>query len=94
MMIDREHARPLSDAQITQFIEQGFVRLDNAFPRELADQGCEIMWRDLPCDPNDPATWKRPVIRLGHYGDAPFKRAVNNPARLTQATTKRRPNVP
>jgi hypothetical protein len=74
-----EKARALSDAQIRQFIQEGFVRLDRAFPRELADQGREIMWRDLPCDRDDPATWTRPVIRLGHYGDEPFKRAVNTP---------------
>jgi hypothetical protein len=71
--------RALSDAQIQQFIQDGFVRVDRAFPRELADQGREIMWRDLPCDPDDPTTWARPVIRLGHYGDEPFKRAVSSP---------------
>src|SRR3977135_2936087 len=76
---EREPVRALSDAQIRQFIEDGFVRVDRAFPRELADQGRELMWRDLQRDPNDPATWTRPVIRLGHYGDEPFKRAVNSP---------------
>ena len=75
----REPARALSDAQIRQFIEDGFVRLDRALPRELADQGRAILWRDLPCDPDNPATWTRPVIRLGYYGDEPFKRAVNSP---------------
>jgi hypothetical protein len=73
-----EPMRALGDAQIRQFIKDGFVRIERAFPRELADQGRMIMWRDLPCDPDDPATWTRPVIRLGHYGDEPFKRAVNS----------------
>ena len=76
---EREPVRALGDAQIRQFIQDGFVRLDRAFPRELADQGRAILWRDLPCDPEDPATWTRPVIRLGYYGDEPFKRAVNSP---------------
>ena len=31
-------ARALSDAQIEQFIQDGFVRIDRAFPRELADE--------------------------------------------------------
>jgi len=75
----REPARALSDAQVQQFIQDGFVRIDRAFPRELADEGRKFMWRDLPCDPDEPATWTRPVIRLGHYGDEPFKRAVNSP---------------
>src|SRR5713226_9123123 len=48
-------------------------------PRQLADQGRAILWRDLPCDPGDPASWTRPVIRLGYYGDEPFKMAVNSP---------------
>ena len=76
---EREPARALGDAQIRQFIQDGFVRLDRAFPRALADEGRAILWRDLPCDPHDPATWMRPVVRLGYYGDEPFKRAVNTP---------------
>ena len=35
-------ARALSDAQIEQFIQDGFVRIDRAFPRELAEQGRTI----------------------------------------------------
>ena len=72
-------ARTLSDAQIAQFIQDGFVRIDGAFPRELAEQGRSILWRDLPCDPEDTTTWTRPVIRLGYYGDEPFRKAVNSP---------------
>jgi hypothetical protein len=69
----------LSDAQLQQFVQDGFVRIDKAFPRELAEEGRAILWRDLPCDPHDPATWTRPVIRLGHYDDEPFRKAVNSP---------------
>ena len=69
--------RVLSDPQIQQFIEDGFARVDQAFPRELAEQGRAILWRDMPCDPNDPTTWARPVVRLGQYGDEPFKTAAN-----------------
>src|SRR5215204_492028 len=79
-MIAREgFSRALSEAQIEQFINEGFVRIDEAFPRELADQGRAILWRDLPCDPDDPASWTRPVIRLGTYDDMPFQQAVNTP---------------
>lgn len=74
-----EPVRALSDAQIERFIADGFVRIDRAFPREWADQARAIMWRDLPCDPDDPATWTRPVIRLPGYGEGPFKAAVNTP---------------
>ena len=78
-MPSNKPACALSDAQIEQFIQDGFVRIDRAFPRELAEQGRAILWRDLPCDPDRPATWTRPVIRLGMYGDMPFQQAANTP---------------
>jgi len=71
--------RALGDAQIEQFVRDGFVRLDNAFPRRLADEGRAILWRDTGCDPNDRKTWTRPVVRLGYYGQEPFRQAVNTP---------------
>src|ERR1700733_10669145 len=74
---EHEPVRALSDAQIRQFIQDGFVRIDRAFPRELADQGRAILWQDTGCDPDDSTTWTRPVIRLGHYGQEPFKKAAN-----------------
>ena len=67
----------LSDAQITQFIHDGFVKIPGAFPRELADQGRSILWRETGCDEADPTTWTKPVIRLGMYGQEPFARAAN-----------------
>jgi hypothetical protein len=72
-----ESVRPLSDAQLQQFVQDGFVRIDNAFPRALADEGRALLWRDSGCDPDDPATWTKPVIRLGHYGQEPFRDAAN-----------------
>jgi hypothetical protein len=61
------------------FIHQGFIKIENAFPRELADAGRNILWKDTGCDPNDPSTWTRPVIRLGDYAQEPFRFAVNTP---------------
>ena len=72
-------APALSGAQIEQFIEDGFVRLDRAFPREQAEEARAIMWRDIPCDPHDAATWLRPVVRLPGYGGGPFAVAANMP---------------
>ncbi|WMT89744.1 phytanoyl-CoA dioxygenase family protein [Pelagibacterium sp. H642] len=70
-------ANTLTQAQIESFITDGFVRIDDAFPRELAEQGRAILWRDTGCDPDDPSTWTKPVIRLGGYADAPFRQAAN-----------------
>lgn len=69
----------LTQQQVNEFIERGFVRLDRAFPKELAERGREILWRDTGCDPADPRTWTRPVIRLGDYPQEPFRAAVNMP---------------
>lgn len=70
-------ARVLSDAQLQQFIRDGFLKIEAAFPRDLADQGRSILWRDTGCDEDDPTTWTKAVIRLGMYGQEPFVRAAN-----------------
>jgi hypothetical protein len=74
----------LTPAEIEQFVAQGFVRIDGAFPRRLADEGRAILWRRLGCDPDDRSTWTRPVMRLPLYQDAPFAAAINTP-KLHQA---------
>jgi hypothetical protein len=76
---ERLRSRALPDAQVERFIRDGFIRIDRAFPSELAEQARVIMWRDIPCDPDDPATWTRPVIRLPGYGGEPFRTAANAP---------------
>ena len=69
----------LSDEQVERFIEDGFVRLDHAFPREVAEEARAILWRDTGASPDDPATWTRPVVRLGEYGHPPFRLAAGAP---------------
>lgn len=76
---EKDRSSALSQAQVEQFIEDGFIRIDRAFPRELADECRAILWRDLPCDPQDATTWTKPVIRLPVYGGPPFRKAANTP---------------
>lgn len=71
--------KSLNEIQIQQFIKSGFVRLDHAFPRRLADEGRTLLWRETGCNPDDPNTWTQPVIRLGDYAQEPFRQAVNMP---------------
>jgi hypothetical protein len=68
-----------TDLQIQQFITDGYIKLEGAFPHEVAEAGRDILWKDTGCDPIDPATWTRPVIRLGDYDQEPFKKAANTP---------------
>jgi Phytanoyl-CoA dioxygenase (PhyH) len=82
-MTSDNRPRALSSAQIEHFIQEGFVRIDHAFPRELADEGRAIMWQDIPFDPDDRKTWTRPVVRLPGYGGHPFYEASNTPVLRT-----------
>lgn len=61
------------------FLVKGFARIDDAFSRDVAINACSILWRDTGCDPCDSATWTKPVIRLGLYGDKPFADAAASP---------------
>lgn len=69
--------RALGDAHLTQFVRDGYVRIDDAFPASVADECRAILWRNTGCDPNDRSTWTRPVIRLGFYTQPPFRAAAN-----------------
>lgn len=79
MPSDRSTPGPLGEADIDHFVQNGFVRIDAAFPRAIADAARALLWRDTGCDPDDPLTWTRPVIRLGMYSQAPFVEAANTP---------------
>ena len=82
--MDLQPTRALSAADITSFIHDGFIRLDGAFSKQIADEARSILWRATGCAPDDPATWTRPVIRLGQFGETPFRKAANAPV-LRQA---------
>ncbi|MDQ3292167.1 MAG: phytanoyl-CoA dioxygenase family protein [Bacteroidota bacterium] len=69
----------LTHSQIQQFIQDGYVRLNEAFPEELAEECRAILWRATQCNPNAPATWTQPVIRLGDFSLEPFRKAANTP---------------
>ena len=69
----------LNSIQIKQFIEEGFVRLDHAFPSDTAAEVRNILWKDIDADPNDQSTWTKPVIRLGMYSQPPFIQSANTP---------------
>jgi len=74
----------LDNSQIRDFIESGYVRIDQAFPTALAEAARDILWRDMGLSPDDPAGWTEPLVRLGMYGGAPFVEAANT-AVLTRA---------
>lgn len=76
-IVVQDQARELTPADVTAFIEQGFVRIDEAFSRNLAEEARTILWLDTGCSPEDPSTWTKPVVRLGFYSQPPFVAAAN-----------------
>lgn len=70
---------PFDRAQLEQFVADGFVRLDHAFPRVLADEGRAILWQHTGHRADDRESWTKPVVRLGLFGQEPFAKAANTP---------------
>ena len=70
---------PLNDALISSFVRDGFIRIDGAFSRDTAKKARDILWKATGCDPEDRATWTRPVVRLDQFGNEPFREAANSP---------------
>ncbi len=72
----------LTRDEIERFVTDGFVTVRQAFSAELAAECRDILWKDTGCDPDDPSSWRAPVIRLGDYAQEPFRRAANAPCLL------------
>jgi hypothetical protein len=69
----------LTDEQREQFVRDGFVKIEAAFPVEIAEETRSILWQETGCDPEDPTTWTRPVVRLADCAQEPFRKAANTP---------------
>ncbi|WP_214410448.1 phytanoyl-CoA dioxygenase family protein [Sphaerisporangium fuscum] len=70
----------LTDEDVERFVEEGFVRLRGAVPRTTVEQCRAELWEASGCDPDDPSTWTKPVVRLGGFATPPFRAAANTPA--------------
>lgn len=69
---------------IEDFIATGYLKVEAAFPADLAAVCRDLLWQQLDESPDDPATWTRPVVRLDYQSGGPFEQAVNTP-RLHEA---------
>ena len=67
----------LTKNEIEHFITDGFARINNAFPVEIANDVVDVLWNDIPFDRSDPKSWIEPVVRLGMYSQKPFIKSVN-----------------
>ncbi|WP_028035537.1 phytanoyl-CoA dioxygenase family protein [Chelativorans sp. J32] len=73
-----EHVGLTSD-QVQNFIDDGFVKVESAFGTELAKTCRDELWVEIGLSPDEPETWKEPVIRVGHKSSPPFIEAANTP---------------
>lgn len=56
--------KSLTPSQIEHFLEYGYIKLEQAFPRDLAERWIARAWTRLGYDPDDPSTWAEPRIHL------------------------------
>ncbi len=69
----------LTPSQVQSFIDDGFVKIENAFSADLAKQGRDELWADIGLSPNEPEKWVQPVIRVASKSSRPFIEAANTP---------------
>ncbi len=69
----------LTSSQVQNFIDNGFVKLENAFSAELAKQCRDELWTEIGLSPAEPEKWLQPVIRVGSKSSRPFIEAANTP---------------
>ncbi|MBV9865769.1 MAG: hypothetical protein JO316_10485 [Abitibacteriaceae bacterium] len=64
--------KTLTPEQTEQFIQDGYVLVREAFPRQVAEAVIDLVWSEAPIDPADRSTWarKRYVIQKSLQSDA------------------------
>lgn len=74
----------LTSRQIKSFIDDGFVKIEDAYSTDLAKRCRNDLWADIGLSPDNPESWTEPVIRRRSKSSPPFIEAANS-ARLHQA---------
>lgn len=74
------HDVSMDDELVERFLEDGFVKIEGAFPPRVAQHCASLLWRETGYDPEDTASWKDPVFRVAGMAQGPFAAAANSPA--------------
>src|SRR5687767_1070898 len=69
----------LTSRQVQTFIDDGFVKIENAFSTDLAARCRDELWAHIGLSPSEPERWIRPVIRVGFRASPPFVESANTP---------------
>jgi hypothetical protein len=60
----RQRYKQLTKEEITDFIQQGYVLVREAFEREFAERVIPVVWEELGIDPDDSSAWTDPLVTL------------------------------
>ncbi|NLU68761.1 phytanoyl-CoA dioxygenase family protein [Streptomyces sp. HNM0574] len=71
-----EPSRQLDEAQVRAFVDDGFVHVEGAFPRETADACRDVLWRSTGADPRDPDGWPPAAVGIGERTEESFREAA------------------
>lgn len=74
----------LTSRQVQTFIDDGCVKIENAFSTDLAEQCRDELWADIGLSPDEPENWTQPVVRVAAKASPPFIEAANT-SRLHKA---------
>ncbi|MDH6197900.1 hypothetical protein M2272_004556 [Mycobacterium frederiksbergense] len=70
---------------VDTFTRDGFVKIEQAAPAEIADQARDVLWTQMGLSPDEPASWTRAVVWAADLtGAGPFRQLVGSAA-LTDA---------
>ena len=67
----------LTSHQVRNFIADGFIKVENAFSRDLAKRCRDELWADIGLSPDEPEKWIQPVVRVPAKASPPFVEAAN-----------------
>jgi hypothetical protein len=67
----------LTSRQVRTFIDDGFVKIENAFSADLAKLCRDELWADIGLSPDEPENWIRPVVRVESKSSPSFIEVAN-----------------
>lgn len=75
-----------TDADADRFVTEGFLKVEEAFPRATGDRIRESLWRQIGLSPDRPEDWTQPVVWAAPdpAAQGPFGEAMRSP-RLSEA---------
>jgi hypothetical protein len=69
--------RQVQDESVRRFIADGFIKIEQAVPADVAEACAELLWAQIDAEPDDPSTWTKPVYWVGGMAQEPFAQAAN-----------------